>query len=198
MSITRSPSVSRCSGSLRIRTPSASSALTKPRRHRAIRHHHLVRQIFNRADLRLGQAAAIQVNRHALTAEVKADGVRVGDLHESLRQNVLPGVVLHVIEAPRPIDHAVYVVVRHVTRQQMHYRPILFARRHIDHRHPVDRPQDRWAGRRWSGKNRCGRGSPPGVRPSASARSRRAVELGGIGIVIVQSHHCPIHFYRCL
>jgi hypothetical protein len=44
------------------------------------------------------------VGRHA-----EAAGLRAEQLDESLRENVLPGVLLHVVEAARPIDAAAHL-----------------------------------------------------------------------------------------
>ena len=49
---------------------------------------------------------ARQIDRRGLSAEVKALGARAEQPIERRRQHVLAGVLLHVIEAPRPVDRA--------------------------------------------------------------------------------------------
>ena len=52
------------------------------------------------------QVAAVEVDRARLLAQVKRHGLGVADLDECLRQDVLAGVLLHVVEAPRPVQRA--------------------------------------------------------------------------------------------
>ena len=68
--------------------------------------HDLVGQLLGRAYLFNGQFDTIQVDGHALPAQVEANRLRLGHTNEGLRQDVLAGVLLHVVEAARPVDFA--------------------------------------------------------------------------------------------
>ena len=65
---------------------------------------------------------------------MEADGVQAEELLEHGGEQVLPGVLLHVIEAARPIDFARHLAVRRERRRQAVRDAILFVH-HVDHRH---------------------------------------------------------------
>jgi hypothetical protein len=58
---------------------------------------------------------------------------------EHRREQMLPGMLLHVVEAPRPIDFARHRTLRPQWRRQPVRDAILLVY-HFDHRHPGDRP----------------------------------------------------------
>ena len=60
----------------------------------------------------LGRFGATQVNRAHFRAEMEGNRGQAEALLKHGRQQMLPGVLLHVIEAPRPMDAAVYVRTR--------------------------------------------------------------------------------------
>src|ERR1019366_2681678 len=80
--------------------------IRKPDRHRPVFPHDPVRFGFGRGDVG-GLQLASQVDGRDIGAEMKAHRPRAEQPVERGRQYVLPGMLLHVIEAARPVDHAV-------------------------------------------------------------------------------------------
>ena len=62
-----------------------------------------VGRVLRRGNLRRGQLAR-EIDRRRVGAEMEALGAHAADTIERRRQHVLAGVLLHVIEAPRPVD----------------------------------------------------------------------------------------------
>ena len=58
--------------------------------------------------MRASTGAAFEIDGGALGAQVKADGLQPEELLEHGGEQVLAGVLLHVVEAARPIDGAVH------------------------------------------------------------------------------------------
>src|SRR5262249_32073972 len=66
-----------------------------------------VRFLFGRADF-IRQRLTTEIDRRHVRAEVKAHGPDFEEPLEGGRQDVLAGVLLHVVEASRPVDGAVH------------------------------------------------------------------------------------------
>ncbi|MFN7980251.1 MAG: hypothetical protein U0Q11_00160 [Vicinamibacterales bacterium] len=75
--------------------------------HRKIAPDRVVDGLFNLRNL-LGRQLTIDVNRAGLTSEMKADGTSAGEVFDDRRQQMLTGVLLHVIESADPGDIAAY------------------------------------------------------------------------------------------
>src|SRR3990172_7210645 len=70
---------------------------------------------------------------------MKSDGERFGGADEGLRENMLAGVLLHVIEAARPVDLALNFGGLDGPRYHVQNRLVALADNHIFHWHTVDR-----------------------------------------------------------
>jgi hypothetical protein len=84
----------------------------------------------------------IDVHRAHFSPEMKSHGVGIEHLLEGSGQNVLTGVLLHVIEAARPINHPCdhirtlwQSLLKHV-----HDSAILLSHHDVDHRNPTQHP----------------------------------------------------------
>src|SRR6516225_11745221 len=75
--------------------------------HRAILAHDLVGAPLRFAYDRGFDGVGLEIDRGTLGAQMEAEGVQSELLCEDRRKQVLPGVLLHVIEAARPVDRAV-------------------------------------------------------------------------------------------
>ena len=80
--------------------------------------------------------AAFEIDGGALRAQVEADGVEVEQLLEDRGQQVLAGVLLHVIEAAGPIDGALDRLARQGRGKAVGDAIVLV--HHIDHRDAAD------------------------------------------------------------
>ena len=63
-------------------------------------------------DLRVAEAGSVEIERGALPAEMHADGRVSEALGDHRGEQVLAGVLLHVVEAARPVDRAGEPVAR--------------------------------------------------------------------------------------
>jgi hypothetical protein len=95
--------------------------------------HNLVGQLLGRAYLFNGQVGAIQVNRHALPAQVEADRFRLGHADEGLGEDVLAGVLLHVVEAARPVNLARRHARRDGRIEHVQHRFVALAHDNVHH-----------------------------------------------------------------
>ena len=73
---------------------------------------HLVRALLHATQELRVRAGMDHVDRHLLLAQMEGARLRGGHLEERLGQDVLAGVLLHVIEAPGPIEDALNPVPR--------------------------------------------------------------------------------------
>jgi len=80
----------------------------------------------------------LQIDSGTLRAEVEADGMQSEVLREHRREQVLPGVLLHMIEAPVPIENAIDRPIRHRSRHPM--RDTFALVDHLNNRDAPDRP----------------------------------------------------------
>ena len=83
--------------------------------------------------------SAFQIDGGAFGAQMKTYGVQAEEFLEHGGEQMLPGVLLHVIEAARPIDFARHLAVRRERRRQT-VRDALLLVHDVDHRHPGDGP----------------------------------------------------------
>ncbi len=147
--------------------------------------HHLVGQPLGVSQLLVGQVGLIQVDGQAMVTQAPGHGQRAGRHDESLGEDVLAAVVLHVIPAPRPVDLAVHRGSNgQGRRQQVPDRVAVAA--HVQHGYAVQRARI------------MGLAAAAGVEGGAVQRhGRLAVDLAGVnhlgveggevGSVVVQS-----------
>ena len=75
-------------------------------RHRAVLPDHAIDRIFDVERSFPRQLGQVEIDGAGLATQVKANGVAVVQFDASRREDVLPGVLLHVIETPAPVDDA--------------------------------------------------------------------------------------------
>src|SRR5690606_32522239 len=80
----------------------------------------------------------VKVDGDGVLAEMEGDGVGVGHLHEGLRENVLPGVLLHEVEAAPGIYPALDLVLTgRIACQHVQHLAVL-PRLHVHHLNAAD------------------------------------------------------------
>ena len=121
---------------------------------------------------------------------MEADGVQAEEFLEYGREQMLPGVLLHVVEAPRPIDLARHLAVRRERRRET-VRNALLLIHHFDHRHPGDRPSIERLSARSRIKERAVQvhGAPV---PGALHYARLKFAPVGIGVIEPFSHRSNV------
>ena len=122
-------------------------------------------------DLRVAQACGVEIERRALPAEMHAHGRVSEALGDHRGEQVLAGVLLHVVEAACPVDRAGEPVAqRQVTRRRARCGRPRRSRRRLPRRRAG---RCRTAGPRKWGRRRSGRGRCGGRRRRELRRWRR-------------------------
>jgi hypothetical protein len=79
-------------------------AFSKVSENWAIIENHALGKSFRPADFILGNACAVEVDRTRRGSQMEGDRAKTGGVFEGLRQDVLTGVLLHVVAAASAID----------------------------------------------------------------------------------------------
>jgi hypothetical protein len=69
---------------------------------------------------------------------MKAHGVRISDMDKRLGQDMLPGVLLHMIEPTIPVNRAVDEVIKDLVAKDVHDGAIFFTDENVNDRHFVN------------------------------------------------------------
>ena len=180
--------------------PSRSEAFRSPAGRRRLLEGHLHRAVLGdgRVGARLGlddlgvvEAGSVEIERGSSRGRNARSTVRVSEaLGDHGREQVLAGVLLHVVEAAWPVDRAGEPVARDaVTRRRARCGRL---------RPPRRRPRRRRAGRcrtagrrRW-GRRRCGRGRPGGRRRRESTTAASKAREIGVGVVEAVGHRVEV------
>ena len=139
----------------------------EPDRDRPVFPHDAVGFVHGALDLG-GRCFAREIDRRLVRAHVKAHGAVVAGRVERRGQHVLAGVLLHVIEAARPVDRGVHrrAGVERLWRRE-HVDDLVVRDRRRPRRQTARCGRCRTAGRRTWDRTRFDRASPHG-RPSCS------------------------------
>jgi len=114
--------------------------------HRTVFKDDVVRPALGFFQMARNDAGCVEINRRKLPAQVKRDSLKSEELDECRREQVLRRVLLHVIDASRPINLPVYGTHRYLGRSVVDYGVIradcLPARvDDLDHRSVAQPPQ---------------------------------------------------------
>ena len=120
---------------------------------------------------RVAEAGRVEIERGALPAEMHAHGRVSEPLGDHRGEQVLTGVLLHVVEAARPVDRAGDPVAGPVARATWAMRSPS-STTSIDRHVAEPAGVERLARRRWD-RRRCGRGRSGGRRRRGRRRRRR-------------------------
>ena len=85
--------------------------LLEAQRHRPVLRHHRIGAGLGGHDLLGREGGDVEVQRGGVLSEMHAHGAGAVEVLQHRREKVLPGVLLHVIEAPRPVHFAAHPAI---------------------------------------------------------------------------------------
>ena len=115
-------------------------ALDEPRLHRLVLEDDFVCRVFDGIELRGADFAPVQIDGAILFTQMERDSLRSQFADECLGQDVLAGVLLHMVAPAHPVYSANDLVSRQFSRDDVQYLTSGFVDEHVDNHRVIQLP----------------------------------------------------------